>query len=291
MTGNNGGVIVLPWGRGSKRRLYVKDPSQKITLGWVNPKEHTGELYTVDRATEYVAALYNYGVPREVTINVVATATSRKRENLDLSKNLPGAAAREKADELVQGMSRAHAEIVRGLGFSSVEQTWELGARGEELVGGKLDEELGSNWKVLHSVPVGDEGADIDHLVIGPSGVYSVNTKNHPGSSITCAENKVRVEGQSMSKNHPYARNSRFEARRASKILSIAMGTEVPVHGLVVFICESLDVMNNPKDGKVAYLCADDVTGWLKTRNQVYPDKSVERIFDKARWSDTWQVK
>jgi hypothetical protein len=37
----------------------------------------------------------------------------------------------------------------------------------------KLDEA----WRVLHSVPVGSRDSDIDHVVIGPGGVYTINAK------------------------------------------------------------------------------------------------------------------
>ncbi|MBG6212216.1 hypothetical protein RCH23_000129 [Cryobacterium sp. CAN_C3] len=40
---------------------------------------------------------------------------------------------------------------------------------------------LGPEWTVLHAVPVGSGSSDIDHVVIGPAGVFTINTKNHTG--------------------------------------------------------------------------------------------------------------
>lgn len=280
------GIIVKPWKRGSRKRLYVKESDTNQTIGWIDPDSLNGELCQNDRSVEFVAALFKYNIPREATIKIVAD--TKPYQNVDLSLNRPGDAAFQKAEELTQGMSKSHAEIIRSLGYGSVEQTWIQGAEGERLVGLSLEKNL-PNWRIIHSVPIGDENSDIDHLVISPQGVFSINTKNHPGSTITCAENKVRVQGKSMGKNQPYARNSRFEAKRASKILSNACDFPVPVTGIVAYIALELNVMSNPKDGKVIHLNADHLVNWLKHQPQVFTARTASMIFEKAKWSKTWK--
>lgn len=284
------GVIVIPWRKGSKTRLYVKESDTNQSIGWVDADNpDLGELLILDRATEFVAALYKYKIPREVSINIVAK--SKAPENIDLARNLPGEAAFKKAEELTKGMNQYHAEIVRSLGYGSVEQTWIQGAEGEKLVGSRIEEALPEHWHALHSVPVGSENSDIDHLVIGLNGVFSINTKNHPGSRIICAENRVKIQGKSHSKNQPYATKSRYEAQRAAKILTDACGFKVSVQGLVVYIAQEVDIMSNPKDGKVVHLPAEALIGWLLKQNQIITPKAVEHIYEKARWSNTWNSK
>jgi hypothetical protein len=39
-------------------------------------------------------------------------------------------------------------------------------------------------WTVLHSVPVGTGSTDIDHIAIGPAGVFTLNTKYSPHPSV-----------------------------------------------------------------------------------------------------------
>ncbi len=39
-------------------------------------------------------------------------------------------------------------------------------------------------WRVLHAIPVGERGSDIDHLAIGPAGVFTINAKYHAGAKI-----------------------------------------------------------------------------------------------------------
>ncbi len=53
------------------------------------------------------------------------------------------------------------------------------GAKGEEQVGGVLDELAGDTWRVIHDASLGR--GNVDHILIGPAGVFTVETKSHPG--------------------------------------------------------------------------------------------------------------
>ena len=53
------------------------------------------------------------------------------------------------------------------------------GASGEEHVGGLLDELADSGWEVIHDATLGR--GNVDHILIGPAGVFTVETKSTPG--------------------------------------------------------------------------------------------------------------
>lgn len=53
------------------------------------------------------------------------------------------------------------------------------GAAGEEHVGGLLEELSDAGWEVIHDVTLGR--GNVDHILIGPAGVFTVETKSHPG--------------------------------------------------------------------------------------------------------------
>ncbi|HEY8303002.1 MAG TPA: nuclease-related domain-containing protein [Solirubrobacteraceae bacterium] len=53
------------------------------------------------------------------------------------------------------------------------------GAAGEEHVGALLEALRGEAWKVIHDASFGH--GDIDHIVLGPPGLFTVETKSHPG--------------------------------------------------------------------------------------------------------------
>jgi len=53
------------------------------------------------------------------------------------------------------------------------------GASAEEHVGALLEELPADEWHVVHDASIGH--GNIDHILIGPAGVYTVETKSHPG--------------------------------------------------------------------------------------------------------------
>jgi hypothetical protein len=67
------------------------------------------------------------------------------------------------------------------VGMKTIEpraERWERGAAGERKVGATL-ESFGPDWHVLHDIYLGR--GNIDHIVVGPGGVYTVETKSHRG--------------------------------------------------------------------------------------------------------------
>jgi Nuclease-related domain len=56
---------------------------------------------------------------------------------------------------------------------------WLRGAAGEERVGAILDALHDRGWRALHDVDTGR--GNIDHVLVGPGGVLSVETKSHRG--------------------------------------------------------------------------------------------------------------
>jgi len=57
-------------------------------------------------------------------------------------------------------------------------ERWARGAAGERKVGATL-EALGPGWHVLHDIYLGR--GNIDHIVVGPGGTFTVETKSHRG--------------------------------------------------------------------------------------------------------------
>ncbi|HEU4849069.1 MAG TPA: nuclease-related domain-containing protein, partial [Terrimesophilobacter sp.] len=51
-------------------------------------------------------------------------------------------------------------------------------AAGEVAVADALAQ-LGGDWLVLHAVPVGKDGTDVDHIAVGPPGVYTISVRHH----------------------------------------------------------------------------------------------------------------
>jgi Nuclease-related domain len=61
------------------------------------------------------------------------------------------------------------------LGFDARSLRWLWGAAGEEWTAEELSR-LGAGWQVFHDIP--DGGGNWDHVVVGPSGVFAIDSKN-----------------------------------------------------------------------------------------------------------------
>jgi Nuclease-related domain len=60
-------------------------------------------------------------------------------------------------------------------------RNWQRGARGERRTARQLDRLTKHGWVVFHDLAVPDSRANADHLLIGPAGVFLVDSKNWRG--------------------------------------------------------------------------------------------------------------
>ncbi len=207
----------------------------------------------------------------------------------DLAAHRPGQLVREQAVakwEADKAESKLFAYGARLFNVHTDERAWRVGAEGEEAVGARLEKLRDRGWYLLHSVPVGKNDSDIDHVAVGPGGVFTLNTKNHPGGKIWVAKYQMRVNGQVV----PYLRNASHEATRASKLLTKATGFGVSVRSCVVVltgtIVPEVNIKQMPDD--VMVLDRMDVPRWFKKRPGVLTREQIEAIYAVARRSDTW---
>ena len=166
------------------------------------------------------------------------------------------------------------------------ERAWRLGADGEELVGRVLQRLVakGGPWRVIHSIPVGTRGSDVDHVVIGPAGVFALNTKHHPRGRIWVRGDTLLVNGG----RQPYVRNSRHEAERAARLLTAACGFPVQVTGVVVPVNAS-DVVVKQAPVGVHVVNRRRLSRWLRRQVSVLDAETIDAIYDAARRPSTWR--
>ena len=204
----------------------------------------------------------------------------------DLSRTRAGAAARERALAEREAAGKFRTGLARVLGVKTDERAWRIGADGEEAVAARLAR-LGPEWRVLHAVPVGLRGSDIDHVVIGPAGVFTVNAKHHPRASVWVGGDTVMVNGQRV----PYVRNSRHEARRAARLLTEQAGFPVAVTGVIAVMSahDSFTVKKQPEDGKVVIVQRRQIARYLLKLQPRLSPREVDAVFEIARRSTTWR--
>jgi Nuclease-related domain len=111
---------------------------------------------------------------------------------------------------------------------------WRRGAAGERRTARLLDPLERQGWAILHDLAVPGSHANIDHLVIGPGGVFVVDSKQYRGRL------QLDSSGRLWHGRYPLApvlRAVDFEADQAAQILpdpGVAVIPIVAVHGAQV---------------------------------------------------------
>ncbi len=166
-----------------------------------------------------------------------------------------------------------------------------MGAAGEQAVAATLDG-LPVVWSALHSIPLGDPDSptsDLDHLVIGPGGVYVINAKHHPRQAILVKGDIVLVARRSQ----PYTAAARRDATRrdATSVtvrLSAAVGTPVAVIPVIVFVGADEVVIKFPPRDTVLTTRGQMLDA--PTRRRASLDApTVTTIVDIARQPSAWR--
>jgi hypothetical protein len=167
---------------------------------------------------------------------------------------------------------------------------WFRGVLGERRVAEILSP-LGPSWTVLHSVPVGRGTSDIDHVVIGPPGVFTINTKYSPGRDVWVGGYGMYVGGH---KQH-YIGNSIAEAKRASILLSRETRMTVPVVGIIAFIdpghiTVKAPAGGGPYDPEIIVTGSRGLYASLQ-RTREFSDEQLAAIVDAASRASTWHTR
>lgn len=292
------------WRRYGKDRMYVVDVATGVQIGYRD--NVSGELVPTDPSTARVlnrwAGLADAGVtfaaapvpsaPTTPAPRVASRAFSpppRAAADDDLSARVAGQGARDRAIEELEArraeVGRFRTWVGKVVDARTDERAWRIGAAAEESIGAELERLIPHGWRILHSVPVGAGSSDIDHVLIGPPGVFTVNSKHHPGANVWVVPRQLRVNNQPV----PYLRNSRHEAARASALLTAA--ARMPVTATAVLVLRlgsgSLTVREHP--GDVLVYRATKAAKALRRLPTSLTAEQVDRIHDAARWRSTWQ--
>ena len=299
------------WRRYGQLRIYVSADNDPV--GWFDPRTGRSHLSRPDRHDEFWAVVRaecqqllrdghvsESALPPEVSPMAqweapaawsAASPPSSEQHRVvrdpewdDLARNAPGASASARA----RALRREHPLLTGAaamLGIRTSAQQFAAGARGERIIGRQLNRwATRYGWHVLHAVLVGQRGADIDHVVIGPFGVVTVNTKA-TGTAVWVGEYGLTIGGKPVD----YLRKSRREADRA-RLLHRATGLEVPVQSAIVFVGARKVTVRHGGPADVAVLPNPRaLRRWLCKQPPALPPDQVEAIYGAARRPASWQ--
>ncbi|MEU6817772.1 nuclease-related domain-containing protein [Streptomyces sp. NPDC046860] len=197
----------------------------------------------------------------------------------DLARNRPGDAVRRKIREL---QPNPILRLIDRWRPGTDIYSWASGLKGEQRTARRLRRLRSHGWLTLHSVQWAT-GTDIDHLAIGPAGVFAINSKRHPGKTLWYGDRAVTVNGAST--KHIAA--SQSEARKVCRTLSTPCGFEVPVRP-VISVVDAAKLRVKGANPPVLVLEVEHLDRVLSGLTPTLTTDQVAHIYDVARQRRTW---
>jgi hypothetical protein len=195
------------------------------------------------------------------------------------TRQQPGEALRNIVFPLLE-LAVAARSAVEAVRLVDQARPWAIGCSGELWTGHHLSKLPRSSWTILHGVPL-DENRDIDHLVVGPAGVFAIDTKVRLGE-VTVAREFIHVDGIRTD----MLERARVSALATSDALSDAVGWKVWVNPVIAFVDTRAAVRGLPHD--VAVLRADNVPRWLESQPRKLFQHRADHIAQMASSTATW---
>ena len=255
--------IYQPWKMKDIRRLYV-NLADGTKVGYLDlasleqVPESTAEAGALSAALAALTGTPGMGLAAEAALDEMAAAPEQPVVPwYDLAGNRPG----QRIEEMEDASYRA-------------------GVAGEQRTAGVLAGLERQGYRVLHSLPLSAR-KDLDHLVIGPAGIFAVNTKTTT-YEVTVKAAGAYVDGYRQNWQESIERDSAVVA----ELLSVAARMELGCQPLLS-VWSSVGVGASTGSVVVPGERLQDV---ILGRARLYPPEWVDVVFNVARRSDTWAL-
>ena len=203
---------------------------------------------------------------------------------IEIDATLAGRRAGGSAADKARGLRDAapvRTRLARLFGKHTDERAWRKGANGERMTAWWLGR-LPEGWHLFNDVPIGERGTNIDHVLVGPAGVFTVNAKNLTGK-IWVGSRAILHNGHKTS----YLPNALAEARRASRLLAKALDRPIDVYPILAVLADDWTIKEKPTDVLVGPPRA--VKDWLVRRPATLSSADVIAISAAVARPSTWQ--
>jgi hypothetical protein len=145
----------------------------------------------------------------------------------------------------------------------------------------KILGDFGADWRIVHGQIVGKRGHVIDHIVVGPPGVFCLTSKRQRGD-VTVTRGDYVVEGQRLD----LFAGARRDAAAVSNRLKMATGLNCAVSPVVVIVGGRLTVEGQP-DG-LTVVTDEALALWLKSRRATLNETARRAFAEAIETPATW---
>jgi hypothetical protein len=181
-----------------------------------------------------------------------------------------GASAAERAAAARRAADRIQREADRAARNA---EAWEKGSAGEERLAAVLDELCSEGYHHLADRSMPDSKANIDHLLVGPGGVFVIDAKAWSG--------QLHVSDGTLRQDDRPRVHEVEAARTTAKIVAAALAgspTKIDVRPALCFVGDArLGESVFLRDDRVKLIDVDDVLDWVRGFQPKLDGHAVER--------------
>ncbi|THG33341.1 NERD domain-containing protein [Naasia lichenicola] len=184
-----------------------------------------------------------------------------------------------------QSETRARGRLSRIFGISPISaigMPWYNSALGEVEVGEELAK-LPEGWFYFHALPIGLKSPDIDHVVVGPGGVFVITSRRHRGRKITVDRSDVLVNREVSQ----HVSRAVADSLRLEKMLAFNGFTGFAVRP-VIAVVEAREITYKEHPTRFDLRDGHSLASWLRKRPELLSPAKVAEIVAKldepVRW-------
>lgn len=167
--------------------------------------------------------------------------------------------------------------IISEYGWSK-RRIWSKGAKGEKIVAKKL-KELPKKYTAIRDVKIPNYGGDFDHVVVGPTGVYIIETKNYKPTYIPDEDCWYHTSGR-VSELNP-AKQVKLQSSKLNSFLKPKMGKKFKkgtIFPVISPINHNLIFKNDIKSYEIVF--PEDLVGYISHRRKILNSNEVKEIIN-----------
>lgn len=159
-------------------------------------------------------------------------------------------------------------------------ENWQTGARGEQRTGKLLKRLERTGWVVLHDLP--GRFGNIDHVVVGPGGVFLLDSKVWSGDVVTDGDRAVVRHHEDSNVTWTFDGSSRLKGLAVQVRDQVHAGTRATVWVTPVVVLWS----NFPQGvggDRVAYVAGERLAAWLTDQPVRMAPNRVQQVVEAIR--------
>ncbi|WP_104135244.1 nuclease-related domain-containing protein [Cryobacterium sp. Y62] len=177
--------------------------------------------------------------------------------------------------------------LARTLGLSPLDANglaWLRAAQAEMVVGDILAR-LPEGYYVYHSLPIRNTAFWVDHLVVGPGGIFALSSRTRWDRDLTGSVRTIPIGDHAM----PYLRDARFESTQITKLLAEAMPATAAVQPMIVLVNPN-KIRLNRKPDVVTVVDSPRLRRWLVGRPRQFSAEQQATLTAVIEDPTTWHM-